>query len=93
MNSSSYEQTWPEVEVGDYHFIFDLNGVLVATTKGQTRSHLVVLRPVLKEFLFTCVKKFIIYIWSLVMKRNFSKQLDIIIKKIGVLLPTSKILN
>jgi hypothetical protein len=81
------------VEVGDYHFIFDLNGVLVATIKGQTRSRLVVLRLVLKEFLFACVKKFIVYIWSLVIKRNFSKQLDTTIEKIGVLLPTSKILN
>jgi hypothetical protein len=52
------------VEVNDYHLIFDLNGVLVATSEGQTKSHHVVLRLGLKEFLFACVKKFTMYIRS-----------------------------
>jgi hypothetical protein len=93
MNSSSYEQTQPAVEVNNYHLIFNLIGVLVATSEGQTKSHLVVLRPSLKEFLSTCVKKFMVYIWSSTMKRNFSKHLDIITEKIGILLSSSRILD
>ncbi len=58
----------------------------MATTEGQTKSRLVVLGPVLKEYLFACVKKFIMYIWSLVVKRNFLKQLDIIVEKTSILL-------
>jgi hypothetical protein len=81
------------VEVNEYHLIFDLNGVLVAIGEGQTRSRPVVLKPSLKEFLFACVKKFKEYIWSLTMNRNFLRQLDIITEKIGVFLPTSKILD
>jgi hypothetical protein len=47
------------VEVSDaYHLIFNLNGVLVAISEGQTRSRHVVLRLGLKEFPFACVKKF-----------------------------------
>jgi hypothetical protein len=75
------------VEVNDYHLIFNLNGVLVAASEGQTRSPLIVLRPDLKEFLFTCKKIFTMYMWSSAMTRNFSRHLDIIVKKIGVRLP------
>jgi hypothetical protein len=50
------------IEVNGYHLIFDLNGVLVAIGEGSTRSCPMVLRPMLKEFLCTCVKKFTIYI-------------------------------
>jgi hypothetical protein len=39
MNYGSCEQLWPMMEVSDYHLIFDLNGVLVLTNEGQTKSH------------------------------------------------------
>jgi hypothetical protein len=81
------------VEVSEYHLIFDLNGVLVATGEGQTKSRPIVLKPTLKEFLFACVKKFTMYISSSTMKRNILKHLDIIIEKIGVFLPNSRILD
>jgi len=87
MSFGSPKQIWLAMEVNDYHLIFDLNG------EGQTRSHLIVLTFSLKEFFSSCVKKFIVYIWSLVMKRNFSKHLDIITKKTCVLLSTSRILD
>ncbi len=56
-------------------------------------TYLVVFRPGLKEFLSTCVKKFMVYIWSSAMKKNFLRHLDIIAKKTGVFLPSSKILD
>ncbi len=93
MSFSSCEQIWPTVEVSDYHLIFNLNDVLVVTGEGQIRSPLVVLRPSLKEFLSTCVKKFMVYIWSLAMKRNFWRHLDIIVEKTCILLPSSRILD
>jgi hypothetical protein len=74
------QEKCPSLEVSDYHLIFDLNGVLVAVGEGQTRTCPVVLRLGLKEFLSTCVKKFMVYIWSSAMKRNFSKHLEIIIE-------------
>jgi hypothetical protein len=89
----SFEKIMPRVEVSDYHLIFDLNGVLVATGEGRTRSHLVFLRLGLKEFLFACVKKFMVYILSLAMKRNFSRRVDIIIETTFILLLTSRILD
>jgi hypothetical protein len=49
--------------VNDYHLILDLNGVLVVMGEGQTKICLIVLRPNLKEFLSTCVKFFMVYIW------------------------------
>jgi hypothetical protein len=79
--------------VSYFQLIFDLNSVLVATDEGQIRTHLVVLRPSLKEFLSACVKKFTVYICFLAMKRNFLKHLEIIAKKIGVHLPSSRILD
>ncbi len=81
------------MEVNEYHLIFNLNGVLVVTGEGQTKSRLIVLRPGLKEFFFACVKKFTMYIWSSAMKRNFLKHLDIIAKKTCVFLRTSRILD
>ncbi len=48
MNFGSFEQTRHVVEVSDYHLIFNLNGVLVATSEGQTRSCPIVLKPNLK---------------------------------------------
>jgi hypothetical protein len=65
----------------------------MATYEGQTKSHLIVLRPNLKKFLFAYVKKLMMYIWSSAMKRNFWRHLDIIVEKTNVLLPTSKILD
>jgi hypothetical protein len=81
------------MEVNDYYLIFDLNGVLVVTGEDQTRSRLVVLRHGLKEFLYAYVKKFMMYIWSLAMKRNFSRHLDIVAEKTCFLLPSSRILD
>ncbi len=69
------KEIWLAMEVSEYHLIFDLNGVLVATKEGQiTKSHLVVLRLGLKEFFSTYINKFKVYIWSLEMKRNFARQ-------------------
>jgi hypothetical protein len=93
MNFGYFEQTQPMVEVSEYHLTFDLNGVLVATSEGQTKSRPIVLKLNLKEFLFACVKKFTMYILSSTMKRNILKHLDIIIKKICVFLPISRILD
>ncbi len=56
--SSFHEEIQLVVIMSDYHLIFNLNGVLVATIEGQTKSHLVVLKHGLKEFVFACVKKF-----------------------------------
>jgi hypothetical protein len=84
-----HEQSLLAVEVSDYHLIFDLNGVFVATGEGQTRSCPMILKHGLKEFLYACVKKFTVYIWSFAMKINFSKHLEVIAEKIGVLV-TSK---
>jgi hypothetical protein len=61
MNSSSCEQSRPTVEVNDYHLIFDLHGILVAIGEGQTKSRPIVLKLGLKEFLYTCVKKFTVH--------------------------------
>jgi len=93
MNSGSCEQTRPTVEVSDYHLIIDLIGVLMAIGEGQTKSHLIVLKLGLKEFLFTRVNKFTMYIWSSTMKRNFSRHLDIIVEKTSVFLLSFRILN
>jgi hypothetical protein len=81
------------VEVNHYHLIFDLNGVFMATSEGRTKSRLVILKPGLKEFLFAYVKEFIVYIWSSTMGKNISRHLEIITKKIGILLLFCKIVN
>jgi hypothetical protein len=93
MSFNSCEQTWLVMEVSDYHLIFDLNGVLVAIGEGQTKSHLVVLRLGFKKFLSACVNKFTMYKWSLAMKRNFLKHLDIIVEKTNVFFPSFRILD
>lgn len=80
------------MEVSEYHLFFDMNGVLVARRDGPTRSHLVVLKPGLKNFLCTCVNKFIIYIWSFAM-RNFARDLEIIKDKTIVFFPSSRIID
>jgi hypothetical protein len=59
--SSFHEEIRLVVEVNDYHLIFNLNGVLMASIKGQIKSHHVVLKHGLKEFIFACVKKFTMY--------------------------------
>ncbi len=65
----------PAMEVIEYHLIFNLNGVLVATRDSQiTRSRLVVLKLGLKEFFSSCIIKFRVDIWFLEMKRNFARQ-------------------
>jgi hypothetical protein len=38
-----------------------LNGVLVAIGEGETKTHLIVLRLGLKEFLSVCVKKIAVH--------------------------------
>jgi hypothetical protein len=86
------QEKHPSLEVSNYHLIFDLNGVLVTTSEDQTRIHPVVLRPSLKEFLSACVN-FTMYIWSLRMKKNFLKHLEIITKKIGIHLPSCRIVD
>ncbi len=50
MNYCSFKQTQPMVEVSDYHLIFNLNGVFVATSEGQIKSYLAVLKPNLNFF-------------------------------------------
>ncbi len=79
--------------MSDYHLIFDLNGVLVAMNEGQTKTHLMVLRLGIKEFCFACVKTFMVYIWSLVMKRNFLKHLEIIVEKTDIHLLSTRIVD
>ncbi len=79
--------------MSDYHLIFDLNGVLVAMGEGETRIFLVVLKLGLKVFLFACVNFFTMYIWSLAMKKNFSRHLEIITEKTGVYLSSFKIVD
>ncbi len=81
------------VKVNDYHLIFNLNGVLVRTKKGQIKFHPMVLKLGLKQFLSTCINKFIVYNWFSIMKRNFAKHFEIIVKTIGVVLPSSKIMD
>jgi len=97
MTSSFLAHTLQEkhlsLEVKNYHLIFDLNGVFIATNEDQTKICPVVLRPNLKEFLSACVNKFTVYIWSSTMKKNFSRHLEIIAKKIGTHLPSFKIVD
>jgi hypothetical protein len=81
------------LEVSVYHLIFDLNGVLVLTNEGQTKIRSIVVRCGLKEFLFVCVKEFMVYIWSLAMKRNFSKHLEIITEKTGIRFSSSRMVD
>jgi hypothetical protein len=83
----------PSLEVSDYHLIFDLNGVLVAIGEGQTRTCPLVLRLGLKEFVSTCVKTFMVYIWSSTLKRNFSRHLEIIVEKTSVCLLSFRIVD
>jgi hypothetical protein len=59
--SSFHEEVQLVVAVSDYHLIFNLNCVLVATIEGQTKFHPVVLKYGLKELIFICVKKFTMY--------------------------------
>jgi hypothetical protein len=61
--------------------------------EDQIKSRLVVSKLGLKKFLSACVKKFMVYIWSSSMKRNFLKHLDIIAEKTCVLLSISRILD
>jgi hypothetical protein len=81
------------VEVSEYHLFFDLNGVLMATREGPIRSQQVVLRLGLKKFLCICVKKFIVYIWSFAMRKNFARHLELIKEKNIVFLPSSGIVD
>jgi hypothetical protein len=81
------------VKVSEYHPIFDLNVVLVATREGPTRSCPMVLRLELKEFLCTYIKKFNVYIWSYTMRRNFVKHLEIIREKTIFFLSSSRIID
>jgi hypothetical protein len=87
------QEKYPLLEVNDYHFIFNLNGVFITMSEGQTRTHMIVMRIGLKEFLSTCVKTFMVYIWSSAMKRNFSRHLEIIVVKTRIQLSSCKILD
>ncbi len=87
------QEKHPSLEVIDCHLIFNLNGFLVVMGENQVKNCLVVLGLGLKEFLSTYVKIIMVYVWSLAMKRNFLKQLDIIAEKIGVRLLSYKIVD
>jgi hypothetical protein len=87
------EKSLVESKVSGYHLIFDLNGVLVVIGEGPTRFRLMILRPRLKEFFYSCATKFTVYIWSFAIRRNFSKHLEIIKEGIGVHLESSKIVD
>lgn len=52
-----------------------------------------ILKLGMKEFLFICVKKFTMYIWSFTMKIIFLRHLEVIVKNISVLVPSSKIVD
>jgi hypothetical protein len=77
----------------EYHLIFDLNGVLVATWEAPTRLRLVILKLGLKDFLSSGASKFIVYIWSFAMRRNFNKKLETIKERTGVHLDSSRIVD
>jgi len=79
--------------VSDYCLIFNLNGVLATMGEGQIKTHLMVLRLGLKEFLSDCVKKNIMYIWSLIMRRKVLRHLEIIVEKTGIHLPSFRIVD
>jgi len=83
----------PLLEVNDYHLIFDLHGVLVDMGEGQIKIRLVVFRLGIKEFLSTYVEKIMVYMWSLAMKRNFLRHLEIIIEKTSICLPSCRIMD
>jgi hypothetical protein len=51
-------------EVGPFHVIFDLNGVLI-TTCFDKGSHNIILCLGLKELLEKCLEQFQVYIWSI----------------------------
>jgi hypothetical protein len=59
--SSFHEEIQLLVALNDYHLIFNLNCVLVATIEGQTKFCPVVLKHGLKELIFICVKKITMY--------------------------------
>jgi hypothetical protein len=51
-------------EVGPFHVIFNLNGVLI-TTCFDKGSHNIILCLGLKELLEKCLAQFQVYIWSI----------------------------
>jgi len=61
--------------------------------EGRTWIHPIILRPGFKELLSVGVRKFRVYIWSLVMKRNFLRHLEIIIEKTSICLLCFKIVD
>jgi len=65
-------------KVNEYHLIFDINGILMVIGEGPTGFHVMVLKLGLKELLYICVKKFIVYIWSSMMRKFFVRHLEII---------------
>jgi hypothetical protein len=87
------EKSLVESKVSEYHLIFDLNGVLVTTREGPTKSWPMILRPRLREFLSSCATKFTMYIWSFVMWKFFSKYLEIIRERTCVHVEFSKIVD
>ncbi len=75
--------------MNDYHLIFNLNGILVATSEGQTRTCSVVLKHGLNEFLSTYVKKLQFTYGPWQWRETFWGTW----KKIGVHLLSSRIVN
>jgi len=93
MTSRLLEKSLGELKVSEYHLIFDLNGILVVIGEGPTKSQPMILRLGLKKFLFSCVIKFIAYIWFSEMRRNFSKHSVLIKKRTNVYLKSARIVD
>jgi hypothetical protein len=85
MTSRLLKKSLGELKVNEYHLIFDSNGILVAIGECPTRNWSMILQLGLKEFLSSCATKFTMYIWSSVMRRNFSRHLEVIRERIGVI--------
>lgn len=80
----------PSPKVNSFHFIFDLNGVFVAThfkvvqnirpltqhERAHVSSRTLVLKLELKEFLERCMTQFIKYIWFIAQHHNINCHLD-----------------
>jgi hypothetical protein len=93
MTSRLLEKSLGESKVREYHLIFYLNGVLIATGEGPTKFRPVILRLGLKKFLSNGATKFNVYIWSFIMKRKFSKHLEIVKERIDVHFKSSRIVD
>jgi hypothetical protein len=82
-----------ELKVSEYHLIFDLNGILVATREGPTRSQPMILQSRWRECLSSCATNFTMYIWYSTTRRKFSKHLEIIRERIDVHIKSLRIVD